>query len=101
LDKSLIKRQIRLYNEIRSDVFIPRINENIEPLHGIYNQSVKSTLENFLNEGTDHAVKDFFKYVNVSYMELEESDETKHAFMNINYPSDIQVVEQIIKFHHY
>jgi molybdopterin-guanine dinucleotide biosynthesis protein A len=78
---------------------MPCIGRNIEPLHAIYNSSVLKTLEDYLNSGYDLAVRDFLKKVNVKCMSLEESEETKNAFTNINLPSDIPAVQKILTTH--
>jgi molybdopterin-guanine dinucleotide biosynthesis protein A len=94
--KDFIIRQIDYYNAYNYDVLIPRIKSNIEPLHAIYNCSVRKSLEKYLEDGHNNAVRDFFNLVNVGYMQFDESVETKNAFININAPSDILVVEEIL-----
>lgn len=97
LDKKYIIRQIDFYNSNICDILIPRINQFIEPLHAIYNITLIEKLEEYLTSDTNYAVRDFFKFVNVLYMQLEESEETKNAFININSPSDIFRIEKILK----
>jgi len=97
LQNKLIIRLIDFYNSHRCDVLVPRINKNIEPLHAIYNISIKRTLEEYLKGDHDYAVRKFFKRVNVSYLQFKESEETINVFTNINSPSDISVVEKILK----
>jgi len=95
LDKKYIIRQIDFYNKCKCDILVPRINEYIEPLHSIYNISLIKTLEEYLTGEHDYAVRDFFKRMSVSYLNLEDSEETKNAFTNINSPSDISNVRKI------
>jgi molybdopterin-guanine dinucleotide biosynthesis protein A len=96
LKKEFIIRQIDFYNSHKCDILIPRINRYIEPLHAIYNISILNTLEEYLTGDHDYAVREFFKQVNVSYLKFEGSEETKNAFININSPSDITIVEKIL-----
>jgi molybdenum cofactor guanylyltransferase len=96
LDKKFIIRQIDFYNSHKCDILVPRINQYIEPLHAIYNISLIGTLEEYLTGDHDYAVKEFFKRVNVSYLQFEGSKETLNAFTNINSPSDIYIVEKIL-----
>lgn len=96
LDSKLIMRQIGSYNLSACDILVPRINKYIEPLHAIYNISVIEILEKYLSGNNDYAVREFFKMVNVRYMDFEESEESRNAFTNINSPSDIPHVEKII-----
>ncbi len=95
LDKKIIISQIDFYNSIKCDVLIPRIGEYIEPLHAIYNISVMKPLKAYLAKNNDYAVRDFIKLLDVKYMQLEESDENKNAFTNINSPEDIRKIERI------
>lgn len=96
LEKRFIIRQIDFYNSLKCDILIPRIDQYIEPLHAIYNISLIRTLEEYLTGDHDYAVREFFKRVNVGYLQLEGSEETKNAFTNINSPSDISIVEKIL-----
>jgi molybdopterin-guanine dinucleotide biosynthesis protein A len=97
LDEKYILQQINFYKDNYCDILIPKISQRIEPLHAIYNISLIDTLESYLTGSHDFAVRDFFKTVNVTYLQLEESVETKNAFTNINSPSDIPLVEKILR----
>ncbi len=94
LDRKLIMKQINLYEISACDVLLPCVKGSIEPLHAIYKSSVLNTLENYLINDNNCAVRDFFKMVSVTCMELEDSEETKNAFTNINLPSDVIAVEK-------
>ena len=96
LEKRFIIRQIDFYNSCKCDILVPRIYEYIEPLHAIYNISLIKVLEEYLTGDHDIAVREFFKGVDVSYLQLEDSVETKNAFSNVNSPSDISIVEKIL-----
>jgi len=89
LDGSIILKQIEYFGKNKSDILVPLIKENIEPLHGIYNLSVTGTLEEYLKADHNKAVREFFKLVNVGYIQFEDTEETRKAFTNINSPSDI------------
>jgi molybdopterin-guanine dinucleotide biosynthesis protein A len=99
LDKNIISRQLALYRSSKCEVLIPCIGSNIEPLHAVYNSSLTEMLEDYLNSGKDLAVRDFLKKVNVKYMSLKESEETRNAFTNINLPSDIPEIQKILTTH--
>jgi molybdopterin-guanine dinucleotide biosynthesis protein A len=96
LDKKLIVSQINFYYNSICDTLVPQFDENIEPLHAIYNMSVLNKLEKYLSGDRDYAVREFLKSVNVKYMKLENSEKIKNAFTNINSPSDISLVEKIL-----
>lgn len=89
-DKELIENQIKYYRENRCEILIPRVGGNIEPLHGIYHRSVLSMIETHLAEGRGHAVKDFIKNVNVSYMSVPASPSVIRSFSNVNTPGDLE-----------
>ncbi len=96
LNKEIIIRQIQLFDKLACDLLIPRINNDIEPLHSIYNTSVINTLEEYIQANHDHAVREFFEMLKVEYLFIEPTQENKNAFFNINSPSDILIVEEII-----
>lgn len=96
LDQNYILRQIDFFSSNKCDCLIPRVDKLIEPLHAIYSVSIIKTLEEYLTSDNNKAVRDFIKLLNVSYLEFEASDDTKNAFTNINSPSDIIIVEEIV-----
>ncbi len=96
LDKKCIIREIEYYNNNKCDILVPRINQFIEPLHAIYNISLIRTLEEYLTVENDYAVREFFKRVNVKYMQFEALEENINAFTNINSPSDISFVIKVL-----
>jgi len=89
LDKGIITAQVKEFGKTYYDILVPRIGRLIEPLHAIYRISVINDLERFLTTGEKRSVRDFFGEMNVGYFQLQESEETKKAFTNINSPSDI------------
>ncbi len=97
LDKEFIIRQISYYNINKCEVLIPQIKNYIEPLHGIYKKTLFKVLEEYLIVNHDYAVREFLKVVNVRYLQLEESEKTRSAFLNINSPYDVSVAEKLLK----
>jgi len=89
LKKEIIEEQIRQFRLKEYDILIPKIGRFIEPLHSIYRISVLSDLERFITRGKNRSVRDFISEMNVGYMQIQESEENKRAFTNINSPSDI------------
>jgi molybdopterin-guanine dinucleotide biosynthesis protein A len=92
LKKEIISEQIRQFRLNEYDILIPKIGRFIEPLHSIYRISVLSDLERFITRGKNRSVRDFISEMNVGYMQIQESEENKRAFTNINSPSDISMV---------
>jgi molybdenum cofactor guanylyltransferase len=97
LDSEIIAKQIDVYNTNKCDILIPQIEQFIEPLHGIYTISIIRILENFLERDNDYAMREFFKKANVRYMKIEGSEKTRRAFTNINSPSDISTVKELLE----
>lgn len=97
LDKEFIIKQIDYYNINKCEVLIPQINKYIEPLHGIYKKTIIRVLEEYIIVNHDYAVREFLKNVNVSYLQLEESEKTRSAFININSPYDVSIAEKFLK----
>lgn len=94
LDKNLILKQIEIFQNIRPDILVPRMGDYIEPLHSIYNKSLLLQLEEYLSGKNKFAVREFIKTVNAAY--FDTGLERTNAFMNINSPSDILKVENIL-----
>jgi len=97
LDKEFIIRQIDYFSLNKCEVLIPQINKYIEPLHGIYKKTLISVLEEYLIVNHDYAVREFLKKVNVCYLQFEESEKTRSAFININSPYDVSIAEKLLK----
>lgn len=89
-DTGIILRMIEQYDSSTSEVLIPGIEELIEPLHAIYSRSIAEHLEYYLNSDQSNAVRDYIKLLNVRYLWLEDTDDNKKAFTNINSASDIK-----------
>jgi len=89
LRKDLILRQIESFEKGNCQVLIPKINNFIEPLHGIYSKSILNRLEEYLLNNSDNAIYKFISLTDVGYMEIGDSEDSSKAFTNINYPSDI------------
>ena len=77
-------------------VLIPQIDDNIEPLHGIYRNSLRTTLEEYLKGDNDCAIREFFKVTEVCFMKIEGSEKSRNAFSNINSPSDVTRVNNLL-----
>lgn len=93
LDKQIVKRQLDAYIKSEYEIFIPRIGDLIEPLHSVFSRTILESLEKYLSEPRSRSIRDFITGRNTGYLELEDSPETKRAFVNINSPSDIKRVE--------
>ena len=89
ISKKIITDQINKYTEGEFEALVPRINTFIEPLQAIYNNSACEFLNALLRSNDNHAVRDFLSNLDTHYMQLEDSEETRLAFTNINTPHDL------------
>jgi molybdopterin-guanine dinucleotide biosynthesis protein A len=96
LDKDIIIKQLEYFNDNNYPALIPRINQFIEPLHGIYQKSLLKNLEEYLEAPNDYSIMAFLKTINTGYLQYEDSEITRKAFMNINSPSDLVIVERLL-----
>jgi len=88
LNNNLIISQSDYFQSNPCDVLIPSLNQNIEPLHAIYNITILNKLEEYLSGDSNYAVRQFFNKVDTRYLEFENTGEAKIAFTNINTPTD-------------
>jgi molybdopterin-guanine dinucleotide biosynthesis protein A len=96
LEKDYIISQAAFYKKNKCDILIPQIDDNIEPLHGIYRNSLRNILEEYLKGDNDYAIREFFKVTDVSFMKIENTEKSRNAFSNINYPSDVTKVNKLL-----
>lgn len=99
LDKKLILSQINYFDDHKCDILIPRVSQYIEPLHAIYSIGILKTLEDYLGGNQNCAVREFILKVNVRYLELGDSEETRRTFTNINSPLDVLLAEKVLRLH--
>ncbi len=95
LKKDLIVKQMEFFNNSKCDILIPKIDQYIEPLHGIYRKSILNTLEDYLVSENDYAIREFVKRMNACFLELKGTEKQTRAFTNINSPSDILKVKKM------
>ena len=97
----LVKSHIEFYNRRKCDAAIPRIKDFKEPLHSIYNKSIYEKLNKFLSGADKYSIENFIKDLNVRYHNLEDTEEYRKAFININTPQDLSCMELYDEFHHF
>ena len=92
----LFRSQKVLFESLNCDILVPKTGTSVEPLHSIYRTSILNLLEEYLSGTNDNAVYVFLNRMNTRYMELDETEELRNTFSNINLQSDIRLVEKII-----
>jgi molybdopterin-guanine dinucleotide biosynthesis protein A len=96
IDKEIILQQIKLYTQSTPGILVPRYGDLTEPLHSIYNISVLQDLESFIRNNTNHPVYEFFNIAGAAYFDLDDTEETRNKFLNINTPADVELAEKIL-----
>lgn len=74
------------------DVVIPRLGDQMEPLHAVYSKNCIGPLENQIRQG-NLRVTGFFDSVKVRYLgeeELDRFDPERLSFFNINTEADLK-----------
>jgi molybdopterin-guanine dinucleotide biosynthesis protein A len=94
LEKEIILRQIAHFNINSCDVLIPRVNNFNEPLHAIYRKSVLPMLEEYLAKNNTYALTEFCRKASTLCMQLDDSEQSRRAFTNINSPSDLEHIKK-------
>jgi molybdopterin-guanine dinucleotide biosynthesis protein A len=72
------------------DALIPRWEDDIEPLHGIYARRIRSDIEAALREGVT-AIRSFLPAIRAEFIderEMREIPGAAQSFLNINTPED-------------
>ncbi|MBU8893323.1 MAG: molybdenum cofactor guanylyltransferase [Bacteroidales bacterium] len=101
ISSNLVKKHIEFYNKRKCDAAIPRINDSKEPLHSIYHTRIFDKLNEFLTSADKYSIENFIKDLNVRYHNLEDVEEYRKAFININSPKDLSCMEHYSETHNY
>jgi molybdopterin-guanine dinucleotide biosynthesis protein A len=96
IDKDIILQQIKVYSMTRPAMLVPKYGELTEPLHSIYNISILRDLEDFIRNNSNHPVYEFFDIAGAAYFNLDDTEETRNKFLNINTPADVERAERIL-----
>lgn len=96
ISKELIISQIEYYRKLHCDVLIPKLDKYDEPLHAIYNLTTFIKLDYWLLTMSNYKIKDFLAKVDVEYLHLEETQDYRKIFTNINTPSDLSAADAIL-----
>jgi molybdopterin-guanine dinucleotide biosynthesis protein A len=101
ISTNLIKHHIEFYHKRKCDAAIPRIKDFKEPLHAIYNTRILEKLDEFLGGADKYSIENFIKDLNIRYNNLEDTEENRKAFVNINTPEDLcTCMEQYYELNH-
>ena len=94
LNRALILGEIDSFERSEADIMIPVVENDIEPLHGIYSNSLREKLEEWLASGNTPEVRKFIKTANAAFFPVIRSESSDKAFTNINYPGDLNDISE-------
>lgn len=97
LSLPLLQYMIELSPEF--DVVIPRIGDNVEPLHAVYSKACLRPMHEQLDRG-ERRVVCFHPGVRIRYVERHEIspfDPQRVSFFNINTPQDLELARRILQ----
>ena len=80
------------------DVLIPRVGDEVEPLHAVYSKACLLPIGRSLDRGALRVIH-FFGDVRVRYLEQQEIEafDPQHlSFLNINTPDDLEVATRLL-----
>ncbi len=81
------------------DLFIPKYNDRLHPLHAVYCQRCRPHIEDQIKRD-ELKISKFFSQVHSGYLasaEIAKLDSSGHALFNINTPADLVKARQIAK----
>ena len=90
INQELVIKEIEEFKNNECDIIIPRINDLIEPLHSIYSVSVLKKLNAHLQNLKNYSIRNFYEKVKVHYWDLEDNEENRRSFVNINTHHDLK-----------
>jgi molybdenum cofactor guanylyltransferase len=90
LHNGIIAQQIREFEKMDVDVFIPKVGDRLEPLHGIYRQRISEKLLLFLQKSQGHSIREFLKKVGTEYWKLADTVANRKYFTNVNTPEELK-----------
>jgi molybdopterin-guanine dinucleotide biosynthesis protein A len=90
INENTITNQIKAAGEEKYDAIIPRVNNNIEPLHGVYHKNSFNNLKHLLQFDKTSSVKKFLESINSFYWKTDD----EKPFININTPEELQHYEE-------
>ncbi|HNX65974.1 MAG TPA: molybdenum cofactor guanylyltransferase [Bacteroidales bacterium] len=91
LSPELISDQIRFMLANPCDILVPRLSDEIEPLHAIISKNVSQLLTQYLESEKRNAVRYFYSGTNMKYFDIKSPRYRENPFANINRPEDLEL----------
>jgi molybdenum cofactor guanylyltransferase len=90
LSSELISNQIAFMIADPCDILVPRLGNDIEPLHAIINKRVSSLLTEYLEKEEGNAVRRFYYRTSLKFFDVALPLPCTDPFTNINHPEDLE-----------
>lgn len=91
---SVAKRLLSEFNDETIEAVIPTINENMEPLFGIYCKSGVDIVERMLSAGKSYSIRKYLNLINTVYIDIPLNKEFSRCFTNVNTPNDLDRIRR-------
>jgi molybdenum cofactor guanylyltransferase len=89
LSSNLIINQVKFIMDNPCEIVVPRLGDDIEPLHAILSSNISFRLHEFLKTKEKHAVRYFYSKADLRYFDLSPSQFSTNPFKSINFPDDL------------
>ncbi len=93
INETIIRKIMASYFTQQPDILIPRIHKLIEPLLAIYKTDIYVKMDTFLKKTHTYAIRDFFKEVDVKYIDFDDDTAITKGFVNINTPKEFEMIQ--------
>ncbi len=90
LSAGLIRRLARRFRELDCDLLLPRVGEEVEPLHALYHRRLLGQMERLLSDGQGNSVRRLFPAARTAYLQLPDTAAVRRIFTNLNTPEDVR-----------
>jgi molybdopterin-guanine dinucleotide biosynthesis protein A len=95
ISKSLVEEQLKYYSDNECDILVPKLGNYMEPLHGIYRNTLLDKLAFYLEEGQNLAVYEFIERMNGCFFHVDPGKFPVSVFTNINSQADADQYERM------
>ena len=94
INRDVVESQMEAFYRMGGEVFIPVIDDRIEPLHAIYSAGLLPRLEDFLSGNKKRAIREFLEMAHVVHWTPPEKETFTRAVANINTPDDLEEIKK-------
>lgn len=89
---SIAQKLIETFYKVNPEIIIPRVEERIEPLFGIYSTQNYLIIENLIKPSAGKSVMDLLNATRTFYLDFQENEEIRKGFINVNSLEDLKIL---------